>query len=72
MKILFSNNSKDRKTIDRILAPDQIRNPEIEKKVLEIISEVRKKGDKALIEFTRRFDHVSLKQNQLKVTKVSF
>ena len=69
MKILFSNNSKDRKTIDRILAPDQIRNPEIEKKVLEIISEVRKKGDKALIEFTRRFDHVSLKQNQLKVTK---
>ena len=35
-------------------------DPEIQRRVAEIVAAVRDKGDSALLEFTERFDRVSL------------
>ncbi|MCX6999705.1 MAG: histidinol dehydrogenase [Candidatus Sumerlaeota bacterium] len=43
------------------------RQPAIEKAVGDIIAAVRERGDKAVLEFTRRFDHVSLRAERLRV-----
>jgi histidinol dehydrogenase len=42
-------------------------DPVLEKQVLEILEEVRKRGDAALLEFTRRFDAPGLATEQLTV-----
>jgi histidinol dehydrogenase len=39
----------------------------IEKKVIVIVKEVKKKGDKALLEYTKKFDNVKLKAEDLLV-----
>ncbi len=43
-------------------------DPEIQRRVAEIVAAVRDKGDSALLEFTERFDHVSLTAAELPVT----
>ncbi|MDO8886632.1 histidinol dehydrogenase [Candidatus Oleimmundimicrobium sp.] len=40
--------------------------------VQEIVNNVRRKGDSALLEYTRKFDGINLKSNQLKVGKKEF
>ncbi|MGD0329091.1 MAG: histidinol dehydrogenase [Nitrososphaeria archaeon] len=42
---------------------------ELDKKVVEIVDDVRKRGDNALIEYTRQFDGISLRQNLLRITQ---
>ncbi|RMF92949.1 MAG: histidinol dehydrogenase [Candidatus Schekmanbacteria bacterium] len=45
-------------------------NPEIEKKVAEVVEEVKKKGDKALIKYTELFDGVTLdKKKRIKLSE---
>jgi histidinol dehydrogenase len=43
-------------------------DPEIHRRVEEIVAAVRHKGDAALLEFTERFDHVALTARELAVT----
>ena len=43
-------------------------DPEIHRRVEEIVAAVRDKGDAALLEFTKRFDRVSLTAQELAVT----
>ncbi len=47
-------------------------DPEIHRRVAEILAAVRDKGDAALIEFTRRFDGVSLTGDELAVSRGEF
>jgi len=42
--------------------------PDIEQSVERIIASVRKNGDKALLKFTRRFDHAALTEKSLRVS----
>ncbi|MFB0545042.1 MAG: histidinol dehydrogenase, partial [Asgard group archaeon] len=42
---------------------------EVMESVLNIINEVKTRGDKALIELTEKFDKVKFKENQLKVSE---
>ena len=45
---------------------------EIKKIAAEVIEKVRKYGDKAVIEFTEKFDKIKLKKKQLKVSEKEF
>jgi histidinol dehydrogenase len=46
--------------LDALLAWDSVANPELDSRVDEIIAAVRRQGDEALVEFTRRFDRRQL------------
>ncbi len=41
----------------------------VQKKVAKIIEDVRADGDNALVRYTKRFDRVSLKRKDLRVTQ---
>ena len=43
-------------------------DPAIHQSVTEILAAVRAKGDSAVLELTERFDHVSLRADELRVT----
>ena len=47
-------------------------DPEIARRVGEIIAAVREQGDSALLDFTRRFDHVTLGAAELAVTAAEY
>jgi histidinol dehydrogenase len=47
-------------------------DPEIARRVGEIIAAVREQGDAALLDFTRRFDHVTLGAAELAVTAAEY
>jgi histidinol dehydrogenase len=47
-------------------------DPEIARRVSEIVTAVREKGDAALLDFTQRFDHVALTVPELRVTPEEF
>ena len=42
-------------------------DPDISRRVAEIVATVREKGDAALLDFTRRFDRVDLTASELAV-----
>jgi len=52
----------------RILERRGPRAGEIEKRVEEIITAVQRRGDRALVQYTKRFDHVSLTAATMEVT----
>ncbi len=43
--------------------------PKVREEVARILNRVNKQGDKAIIEYTTKFDHVKLKKNNLRVTQ---
>lgn len=70
MKILEWNQLSELQQKEALQRPAQKRNDEFERTVRKIVSEVRYKGDSALLGYTRLFDCPSLKK--LKVTDVEF
>ena len=56
--------------LKRLLAWDENSDLDIQMRVLEIIANVRKKGDSAVIEYTNRFDHRQIEQStELEISK---
>ncbi|MSP41360.1 MAG: histidinol dehydrogenase [Deltaproteobacteria bacterium] len=53
----------------RILGRRGTRAGDVEKRVEEIISAVQRRGDRALVHYTKLFDHVSLTPARLEVTR---
>jgi histidinol dehydrogenase len=53
--------------IKRILARRGSREDAVEKRVAEIVAAVKKEGDRALLRFTRLFDHVQLTSTTMEV-----
>ncbi|HYB43993.1 MAG TPA: histidinol dehydrogenase [Candidatus Methylomirabilis sp.] len=47
-------------------------DPEVHRRVAEILAAVRQKGDAALLEFTERFDGISMKPEELAVSAAEF
>ena len=66
-------NYKDKSFIEKLnFFIDQrnnfnIGNDKLEKEVKKIINEVREKGDKALIKYSKKFDKINLDKNELKI-----
>ena len=70
MKILRINTKETKKRIERIVnRRTLLEDKRLERKVKEIIEDVRKKGDKALLRYTKKFDRVSLSSKRLRVSK---
>lgn len=43
-------------------------NPEVEKLVLKIINDIEKKGDKALFEYTKKYDNLNLTSRNIRIS----
>jgi len=48
--------SSDRRAIDRLMAHDAARHPDVERRVVRIVADVRRRGDAAVREWSRRLD----------------
>ena len=53
---------------DQLLAGGDLRTQEVEKIVREVLQEVHARGDKAVIEFTQKFQKYALRTRELKVS----
>ena len=66
---LFDIESIPADILDRRWPRSRWSDPELEKHVHAIINEVRKRGDSALLRFTKEFDDVALSADALRVTR---
>ena len=56
--------------LQQLLAWDETDDLDIQQRVLAIIADVRKNGDKAVIDYTNRFDHRNITQaSELELSK---
>jgi histidinol dehydrogenase len=60
------------KEISKILRRSELNIEEFTGTVLPIIQDVREKGDQALVDYSKKFDKVSMETSQLKVTEEEF
>lgn len=59
----FSSKSADFRTeLESLLAWDSVSDANVQKAVTDIVTQVRARGDEALVEFTNRFDRRDVKQ----------
>lgn len=68
MKIVASTDRAFIPTLKKVAARARIQGAAVEKPVRAILQAVERGGDKAVLRFTKQFDRVSLKPDQLKVT----
>ncbi len=69
MEVFEFKSEKFRANFSRWAARSREMDAEIEGRVRKILSEVRGNGDAALLEYTERFDRVSLSKETLRVSK---
>jgi histidinol dehydrogenase len=62
MTRLDANTANFNQQLQSLLAWDAADDLQIHQRVLEIIADVRQRGDQALIDYTNRFDHCQFKQ----------
>jgi histidinol dehydrogenase len=72
MKIIRHTDLDFAAQLQQLIAPSSLFDPVIEERTRSIIGGVRDRGDQALIEFTRRFDRLTLSSEQFCVTKAEF
>ena len=53
MRIILASN---RQAIERLASRDEARSPEVERQAARIVADVRRRGDRALRDWTRRLD----------------
>lgn len=68
MKIVGSTDRAFIPTLKKVAARARVQGAAVEKPVKAILQAVERSGDKAVLRFTKQFDKVSLKPDQLKVT----
>lgn len=56
MTVIKIINTSNRRALDRVLAHDTRTDPQFDRRVARIVDGVRTRGDRALLEFARRFD----------------
>ena len=69
IEIIFYEPEVKSDKLDAILTRNSDFDPKIEATVLEIVSEVSRRGDEALLEFTGKFDGVSFLPEELRVSE---
>lgn len=67
MKVIDMRQSRDSGLFSGLVGRNRIGEGDVVRTVEEILSRVRNEGDKALIEYTAKFDRVTLNQSSLKV-----
>ena len=67
MKIIKSNSRNFSKQLEQLAGRLALQDPKVEKTVQAILRDVQKSGDRAVIKYTRKFDHLSLTPDTLKV-----
>ena len=67
LKIIRGNDPASEEKIRRLVDREHVER-DVEPRVREILEAVRQRGDTALLDFTRRYDGVSLTADRLKVT----
>lgn len=68
MKIIDKKNKDFKKTLKEVLSRGESDSEKFDSPVRDILSDVKKSGDKALLAYTEKFDGVNLK-GKLKVTE---
>ena len=68
MKIIAQNDKAFPGTLNRVAARAKLQGSAVEKSVKAILSAMERGGDRALLRFTKQFDRVTLKAEQLRVT----
>ena len=66
---LIYGNSNLRKFINKIINKNKELNVSIENEVEKILQQVKRKGDKALLLYAKKFDKCKIKKNEIKITK---
>ena len=67
MQFLEINDRDFEARFAAILARGEETGKEVEAVVLDIIADVRSRGDEALLEFTERFDRLKLEASRLQI-----
>jgi histidinol dehydrogenase len=68
MKVVASTDRAFLPTLKKVATRARVQGAAVEKPVKTILQAVERSGDKAVLRFTKQFDKVSLKPDQLKVT----
>src|SRR5262245_5773379 len=68
MRIIDLSSGLDFKQIDELLSDDDDEQRTTEEAVQEIVADVRRRGDEALCEYTRRFDEHDLTSASIRVS----
>ena len=68
MRIIDLSSGLDFKQIDELLSASDDEQQATEEAVLDIVSNVRRRGDEALCEYTRRFDEHDLTSASIRVS----
>jgi len=68
MKILISTDRAFAKTLQKIVNRSQSQGASVEKNVRTILKAVEREGDRAVLRYTKKFDRLALKLNQVPVT----
>ena len=68
MKIISSTDRAFLPTLNKVASRARMQGAVVEKSVRTILQAVERSGDKAVLRFTKQFDKVSLKVDQLQVT----
>jgi histidinol dehydrogenase len=57
-------SGSDRKGLDALTARDEARRPAVERQAARIVRDVRRRGDTALVEWTRRLDRMGVRDDE--------
>jgi histidinol dehydrogenase len=69
IKIIDVRNGGDKELYENLVKRSQVDLSDVQKKVEDIIKNIRENGDSAVFEYTRMFDKVELNCNNIKVSK---
>ena len=68
IKIIDLRDSRDSGIFEKLASRSQIEYGDVLRRVEDIVGNVKKEGNSAVIKYTEMFDKVSLKEEELKVT----
>ena len=68
LRIIDLRQGKDSDIFERLADRESVGRQDVVEKVLEILENVRKNGDRAVLEYTRKFDGVDLDAPSLRVS----
>lgn len=69
INIIKYNDNEGKKLVDALLSRSQLEHGNVQEIVNGIIADIKAKGDKALFEYTKKFDKFDVNANNLIVTK---
>ncbi|MBQ8940966.1 MAG: histidinol dehydrogenase [Firmicutes bacterium] len=69
IKIMEYSDAEGKKLVEALLSRSQLEYGNVQETVNDILADIRKNGDKALFEYTKRFDKADINADNLVVTK---